>query len=547
MKGAARGLLLAALAACAPPPARPPAAPAPPPTRGYVLISLDTLRADHLSAYGYGRETSPFLAELAARGTLFERVLAPYPATLVSHMSLFTGLYPPQHAVYPPDGVLSPEVPTLPELLRAAGFRTAGFTEGGFVAGGFGFARGFESFADPPYEADTDVEETFGRGLAFLRELGPDERFFLFLHSYAVHDPYAPPEPWRERFAPRNPEAAVLSTGEILRDANRGRRELPPGAVEDFERLYDGTIAYVDSVLRAFFAELEALGLAAETTVVLTSDHGEEFREHSRLGHTQLYPESLFVPLLVVSPRQEEGARIERLVRLVDVAPTLCDLAGVEAPPDLAGESLVPCLASPDACGGRLGYAEVADEERNRTLVVEEDGRLLQLHLVTYGSDPEGTWISRAATFDATGPELAFEGRSFHRPRTLRVLAGDAELARLQIGTDWGRHAVALPSTERQRLTVEADGCDVPAQVGGGDDRRCLSVIVKGPPLARSELFDLTADPGAARDLSFEQPRLHRRLARRLSDLRWEPRAESLEATLPEEQREVLKALGYLD
>jgi len=545
VRGSLIAVLLAA-AACAPAGVPTPVQP-PPPTRGYVLISLDTLRADHLSAYGYERETSPFLSELAERAALFERVVAPYPATLVSHMSLFTGLYPQQHAVYPPNGVLSPEVPTLPEVLRAAGFRTAGFTEGGFVAGGFGFSRGFERFADPPYEADDDIEATFERGLEFLREVGPDERFFLFLHSYSVHDPYAPPEPWRERFAPADPGSATLSLGENLRDANRGRLELPPGAVGDFRRLYDGSVAYVDGVLRSFFVALEAAGLADETTLLVTSDHGEELREHGRLGHTQLYPESLFVPLLVVHPLQREAVRVDRLVRLVDVAPTVYDLARVEPPPGLAGESLAPCLVAPEICAGRPAYAEVSDEERNRTLLVEEDGRLYQFHLVVYDGDPEGTWISRRATFDVHGPELTFESRSFHRPRALRFLVGDEEIGRAEVGTDWGRYAVALPSVGRVRVTVEADGCDTPARVGEGDDHRCLSVILKGLLLTRSELFDLAADPGATRDLSAELPDVHRRLARRLAELSWEPRAESLETTLTEQQREMLEALGYLD
>jgi arylsulfatase A-like enzyme len=548
VRGATLGLVLAAAGACSPSPATPPEGPAPPPpTRGYIIISLDTLRADHLSAYGYEHETSPFLAELARRSVLFERVLAPYPATLVSHMSLFTGLYPQQHAVYPPNGVLSPEVPTLPEVLGAAGFRTAGFTEGGFVAGGFGFARGFERFADPPYQADTDIEATFARGIDFLGGVGSDERFFLFLHSYSVHDPYAPPEPWRERFAPADTGSAALSLGENLRDSNQGRLELPPGAVEDFRRLYDGTVAYVDGVLRDFFVALDEAGLAEEVTVLVTSDHGEEFREHERLGHTQLYPESLFVPLVVVQPHRREAVRVERLVRLVDVAPTVYDLARVEPPPGLAGESLAPCLVAADACAGRSAYAEVSDEERNRTLLVEEDGRLYQFHLVVYDSDPEGTWISRRATFDVHGPELAFESRSFHRPRTLRLLVGDEEIRRVEVGTDWGRHAVALPPAGRVRVTAEADGCDVPARVGEGDDSRCLSVILKGPLLTRSELYDLTEDPGATRDLSGELPAVHRRLARRLAELAWEPRAESLETTLTEQQREMLEALGYLD
>ncbi|MEZ5332404.1 MAG: hypothetical protein R2991_10210 [Thermoanaerobaculia bacterium] len=115
------------------------------------------------------------------------------------------------------------------------------------------------------------------------------------------------------------------------------------------------------------------------------------------------------------------------------------------------------------------------------------------------------------------------------------------------MGTDWGRYAVALPAEDRVRVTLEADGCDVPALVEGGDDRRCLSAIVKGPLLTRSELFDLTDDPHGTHDLSFERPGLHRQLARRLAELHFEPRAESLETTLSEQQREMLKALGYLD
>ncbi len=548
---AARGWpALAALAvgiACAPPRAPDPRGFEPRPTRGYVLVSLDTLRADHLSAYGYGRETSPFLARLAGRSTLFERVLAPYPATLVSHMSLFTGLYPQQHGVYPPNGVLAAEVPTLPERFRAAGFRTAGFTEGGFVAGGYGFARGFEVFADPPYADDADIEETFGRGLDFLRALAPGERFFLFLHSYSIHDPYAPPEPARGRFAPRDPAAAERSRGESLRDFNAGRLALDEGSAEDFARLYDGSILYVDGVLAAFFAELERLGLAADTTVVLTSDHGEEFLEHRRLGHTQLYPESLFVPLLVIHPEQRAGLRLPGLARLIDLAPTLYELAGIEAPPRLPGRSLAGCLRQPAACGDAEGYAEVADEERNRALVVREGGDLYQFHLVVYDADPEGTWISRRAVFDWSGGELAFRARSFHRPRALRVLAGETVAGELTVGTEWGEVRLPLPPGASPRLTLEAEGCEVPAHVGEGEDERCLSVLVQGPRLARTELFNLSRDPLATRDLSRLEPALHRRLARRLADLQWQPVAEAGRAELDAQHEEMLRALGYLD
>ncbi|MGH9464198.1 MAG: sulfatase-like hydrolase/transferase [Thermoanaerobaculia bacterium] len=513
-----------------------------------MLISLDTLRADHLSAYGYERETSPFLARLAERATVFERVLAPYPATLVSHMSLFTGLYPQQHGVYPPNGVLAAEVPTLPERFRAAGFRTAGFTEGGFVAGGYGFARGFETFADPPYQADTDLEATLNRGLDFLRGLGPEERFFLFLHSYAIHDPYAPPAEFAGRFAPTDPGNAALSKGEDLRDFNRGRRDFDAPTVEDFARLYDGTILYADQALENFFGELERLGLAAETTVLVTSDHGEEFLEHRRLGHTQLYPESLFVPLFLVAPDQSVGVRLPTLARLVDLAPTLYDLAGIEAAAGLAGASLVPCLRDPASCPDAEAYAEVADEERNRTLIVREDGHLYQFHLVVYDSDPDGTWISRRAVFDLAGEALTFRGRSFHRPRTVRVSVDGAAPTELAVGVEWADYLVPLGGgASRHRLTLEADGCDVPAEVEEGDDERCLSLLVQGPTLTRSELFDLTLDPLATRDLSRTEPALHRRLARRLAALEWEPVGGARTTEISAQQEEMLRALGYVD
>lgn len=516
------------------------------PVRGVILISLDTLRADHLSLYGHERETSPFLTELAERSVVFDRVVAPYPATLVSHMSMFTGLYPGEHGVYPPDVVLSDEITTFPERLSGAGFRTAGFTEGGFVAGGYGFSRGFDLWADPSHSDDTDIEKTLGRGLEFLEGLGAEERFFLFLHSYAVHDPYAPPEPWRQRFAPTDPSSVELSRGEHLRDVNFGRAELAPETVEDFRRLYDGSIAYVDDVLRDFTARLEALGILEDLALVITSDHGEEFREHGRVGHLQLYPETLFVPLMIRHPGIREARRVPGLVSLVDLAPTVADLVGVEVGSG-SGVSVAGCLTAPQACGAPDVFAEVSDQERNRALITEVDGRPWQVHQVGLVADPDGSWVVRRAVFDADGPVLDFRSRSFHRSRSVAIHVDGAEVARFEVTPEWGDFRVDLPRAGRVRVVLEADGCDVPAEVEGGGDQRCLSLIVQGPPLRRSELYDLEADPLATRDLSFDHPDLHRRLARRLAAIRWTPVAVSGQADLSEDKRRELRELGYLD
>ena len=142
------------------------------PTRGIILISIDSLRADHLSVYGYPKATTPIPRGTRPTGDVFEHAFAQMPSTLPSHMSMFTGLYPAEHGVFPPSSVLAAEIPTLPEILLQAGFRTAGHTEGGYVQGGYGFARGFGEWTDLQYTADTDVERTFARGVAVPRELG---------------------------------------------------------------------------------------------------------------------------------------------------------------------------------------------------------------------------------------------------------------------------------------------------------------------------------------------------------------------------------------
>ena len=320
---------------------------APRPTRGYILISLDTLGAKHLGAYGSRRPTSPFFDSLAARGMLFENAFVQYPSTLVSHMSIFTGLYPQQHGVYPPSYRLSPEIGTLPERFSQAGFRTAGHTEGGFVGHGYGFARGFDEFTDPRVKHTTDIEKTFEKGLAFLRGLGAEDRFFLFLHTYSIHDPYEPPEPYASLFWPGEPPSSM--TGLPIGGVNAGLVDVDDREIDYFQALYDGGVRYADDVLAGSSTSCASSMLEEQTTIVVTSDHGEEFRQHGRVGHTQLYPETLHVPLLVLHPDLPDGRRVPELVQSIDLAPTLLEMAGVEPLVGAAGRSLVPLMERPAA------------------------------------------------------------------------------------------------------------------------------------------------------------------------------------------------------
>ena len=435
-------------------------------------------------------------------------------------------------------------------MLHHAGFRTAGHTEGGYVQGGYGFARGFGEWSDTPYADDSDVERTFGRGTAFLESIQPGERFFLFLHSYTVHDPYWPPERYRKMFWPGPPPpGAGEPTGPHFAAINNGLAETTPEAVAYYEALYDASIRYLDDRLRQLFADLEASGLADQTTVILTADHGEEFLEHGKLVHTQIYPECLHIPLLVVHPAAPQGLRIGTLAQTIDLAPTIYDLAGVQPPEGMSGKSLTPQLRAPGSALSGEAYAEVKVLRFDgQTLFAERDGHLLQATLASAVMESDGHWVSKETHFDALPPALEFRAVAFHQPRDIQTSVDGKPAAVLHLETDWKSYRLELPGGARKhRVSLTTAGCDTPLALGVGNDGRCLSFKLNGPPLERRELFDLTDDPLAARDLSTDRPALLRELLARLAKgYQHHLRTAPADQALTDEQIRNLRALGYL-
>jgi arylsulfatase A-like enzyme len=309
-----------------------------------ILISIDTLRADHLPSYGYARDTAPFVDEYFARGgVLFESVSAASAVTAPSHMTIFTGLQPSAHGVTDGLRTLPPTIPTLPEELRAHGVTTAAFTEDGWVGVHQGFARGFDRFVENKSAEimvpEGQVDRTFARARAWFERHG-DRRFFLFAHTYQVHEPYAPP-----------PRYAGLFAG-------AGADALPHlRAMAD----YDREIRYVDDELRDLVSALERAGLAEDTVLVLTSDHGEEFLEHGLISHGgHLYEESVRVPLLLRGPGFPAGLRVATPVAQADLMPTLLALFGVAPPPGGQARSLLELARGGDApdLAGRPLFSE---------------------------------------------------------------------------------------------------------------------------------------------------------------------------------------------
>jgi arylsulfatase A-like enzyme len=313
-----------------------------------VIVAVDSLRPDHLGCYGYPRPTSPQLDSLAAGGVLFERVIGQASWTTPSFGTILTGLYPSQHGALALNNMLRPTVPTLAALLEARGYATAGIVNAPALSPDYGFARGFDSY-DIAEPESRDARETSRLALAWL-DRNPGGPFFLFLHYFDAHLPYAP-QPGYDRFGDPGYEGAVgdrFDPDLLAPDRETLLASMVTWSAADWDRvksLYDGEIRSTDQAIGMLLRGLKARGLGRNTLIVFLSDHGQEFFEHGAYGHGHsLYGEVLRVPLVIsLEGRLPQGVRVGSQVRLVDVVPTVLDVLGYEGPPDLEGVSLVPC------------------------------------------------------------------------------------------------------------------------------------------------------------------------------------------------------------
>jgi len=300
-----------------------------------VVISLDSLRADHLSCYGYETSTSPKMDALCGQSVRFARASAPYNWTLPSHCSLFTGLYTRGHGVRRANQIVPEEIPSLVEPLQKAGFATAAFTGGAVMAKTYGHDRGFDDFraSEKDYDQWSEILE---RGENWLSDHSTED-VFLFLHTYEIHMPYVPP---------------VKYLSEIL-------------GYESTE--FTGEVSEVPKYL------------TGAPPKIVTSDHGEAFWEQGRWGHNGelLGPQLTDVPLIVRMPRTVfpdfTGKVDESEVSFLDIMPTVLDAVGVEPESDIDGFSLLPELI------GRPVNTADAEARARRTVMIDGDERLLGL------------------------------------------------------------------------------------------------------------------------------------------------------------------------
>ncbi len=330
--GPLRAAALLALGATGCTPA--PLAPGDPALPDVVLVSIDTLRADHLGSYGYERDTTPFIDELARRGLRWEHARSPSPWTLPAHVTLLSGALPHHHLAVEDDLGIPAELPLLPERMKARGFATAGFVSTLFVSRKYGFERGFDHFDDGDIKTskqnlagEVTATDVVDGALKWLRRREAGEPAFLFLHFYDAHYAYDPPAPFDTMFD-RAPEEGDATYKTYF---HHKKHPLDQEQLAHQIAQYDEAIRYVDSELARLHAAMEQAGRGA--TWVVTSDHGEEFGERGSWGHAHtLYPEQLRVPLVMGGERLPTTGVVRQVVGLEDIAPSIAALVGAELP-----------------------------------------------------------------------------------------------------------------------------------------------------------------------------------------------------------------------
>ena len=318
-----------------------------------VLITIDTLRSDHCSAYGYTRDTTPNMNRIAKEGCRFEMVYAPSASTEPSFTTLFSSQYPISHGVLFNGAAVPQDLKMLAEILQENKYKTAAFVSSFVLHSKFGMNQGFVTYNDQFEEEgsssksktyhnqkveggfDRRADKTTDSALEWLKESKRSQPFFLWIHYFDPHQPYVPPDSYLQQF-------------------------LPPGTPEkDLARqiaAYDGEVRFVDDQMNRVFNYLDQQKLNDNTLLVITADHGEGLKQHGRMGHSWLiYEEAIRVPLIFrwpgkISPRIVAGGP----VGLIDVTPTILEIAGIKiSKPDFQGMSLTRYIRGQRSSGAR--------------------------------------------------------------------------------------------------------------------------------------------------------------------------------------------------
>jgi arylsulfatase A-like enzyme len=421
-----------------------------------LLLTIDTLRADHMGAYGYVRHTSPHMDALARQGILFERAFTYWPKTRGSFVALMTGRRASQTGYSKTHPLLLDSNPTLASVLKEAGYDTVAAVDNANLAASLGFAKGFRSYRETWEEAalKTEMDRTRAiteAGLRFLKEARPDRPFFLWLHYVNPHTPYTPPPPFDTAFLDAKatkgrslPVVASLHGGIPHQWAVGGQNRLGYYVAQ-----YDGEIAAVDEQVGRIVDALSASAVKDTTVFVLTSDHGESLGEHDYyFDHGEdLFDPSLRIPLILAVPGAAKGRRSDALVSTLDLVPTILDAVKVSYPPDLVGQSFLPAVHDHGTPARTRLFGQ---NERNLIATWDQRFKLV--------ATPKGDgW--RFALYDRSADPGETRDVSVRRADDLRAHRREMELFLERTDREWSRIREALAHTSGEER-LSPPGCE---------------------------------------------------------------------------------------
>lgn len=349
-----------------------------------VLIIIDTLRADHLGCYGYERDTSPNIDKLARNGVMFTQAISQAGFTLPSIASILTGKYVgPREFPNPNKNYsLKEQIITLPEILKEYGYKTAAFTGGGYLSSIYGFNQGFDIYEDS--KDWIGLEGLLPLVYKWL-EQNKNEKFFSFLHTYDVHAPFDPPEPFKNMYVSnyQGQFKDIFLDYRLFRKINGLEKQenlikLTKDDIDYIVAQYDGGIRYVDTLVGNLIDKLGKLGLSDNTLIVLTADHGQDLMEHGHIWHRDVYDEGIRVPLIFSYPDYlPKGKTIDAQVRSIDLLPTILDILGIRRRRSMDGISLMPLVRAERNKHISYAYSIGTNIDSPRASIRTEDWKLI--------------------------------------------------------------------------------------------------------------------------------------------------------------------------
>jgi arylsulfatase len=434
-----------------------PRSPTEPPRSGnglsVLLITIDTLRADHLGLYGYRRPTSPHIDALGRRSTVFDRAFTFWPKTRGSFVMMMTGLRPSQNGYGKTHPVLLDFNPTLASVLKQAGYRTAAVLDNPNLAAQHGYSRGFESYREtweePALATETDRAHAItDGGIAYLRAARPDQPFFLWLHYVNPHAPYTPPPPFDRKFLDDAASGPRLAPVLGFHGGVKKEWAVPGKTLGYYVSQYDGEIATVDQEVGRVLDALAASPVAAKTAVVLTSDHGESLGEHDYyFDHGEdLFDPCLAIPLVVTMPGATGGRRTSEFASTLDLVPTILDAVKVSYPPDLAGTSVLGAVTGAIGPGRERLFAQ---NDRNLSATFDARYKLVDTPL------DDGS--TRAALYDRVRDPGETRNVAAGGGEALRIARRELDLFLDRAQREWARTRVLVQGKEGEKpATIEA-------------------------------------------------------------------------------------------